>query len=56
MEVLLGHRQMQGVVTVLVNGIQITAGCIRYEHDRDGWYNVMTLGTRTGLRSELYDQ
>jgi hypothetical protein len=48
MEVLLGIGQMQGVVTVLVNGIQIPLGVSGANMTGTGWYNVMTLGTRDG--------
>jgi hypothetical protein len=48
MEVLLGIGQMQGVVTVLVNGIQIPLGVSGTNMTGTGWYNVMTLGTRDG--------
>ena len=33
MEVLLGIGQMQGVLTVLVNDVEIPLGCIRHQHD-----------------------
>jgi len=48
MEVLLGVGVMQGVLAVLVNGYQIPLWCERAEHDRTGWYNIPTLGTRDG--------
>jgi len=48
MEVLLGIGQMQGVVTVLVNGIQIPLGVSGANMTGTGWYDVMTLGTRDG--------
>ncbi len=49
MEVLLGIGQMQGVVTVLVNGIQIPLGVNGQNMSATGWYNVVTLGTRDGV-------
>lgn len=49
MEVLLGIGQMQGVVTVLVNGIQIPLGVNGKSMSATGWYNVVTLGTRDGV-------
>ena len=49
MEVLLGIGQMQGVITVLVNGIQIPLGITGQNMTATGWYNVVTLGTRTGV-------
>ena len=48
MEVLLGVGQMQGVVTVLVNDMAIPVGVSGKNMTGTGWYNVMTLGTRTG--------
>ncbi len=49
MEVLLGIGQMQGVVTVLVNDIQIPLGVSGQNMSATGWYNVVTLGTRDGV-------
>jgi hypothetical protein len=49
MEVLLGIGQMQGVVTVLVNGIQIPLGVSGRNMSATGWYNIVTLGTRDGV-------
>ncbi len=49
MEVLLGIGQMQGVVTVLVNNIQIPLGISGQNMTATGWYNVVTLGTRDGV-------
>ena len=48
MEVLLGIGQMQGVVTVLVNDIQIPLGVSGQNMTATGWYNIVTLGTRDG--------
>ncbi len=48
-EVLLGIGQMQGVVTVLVNGIQIPLGVSGQNMTATGWYNIVTLGTRDGV-------
>ncbi len=48
MEVLLGIGEMQGVVTVLVNDIEIPAGVNGTDMTGTGWYNVPTLGTRSG--------
>jgi hypothetical protein len=48
MEVLLGIGQMQGVVTVLVSGVQIPLGVTGQNMTATGWYNVETLGTRDG--------
>jgi hypothetical protein len=48
MEVLLGIGLMQGVVTVLVNGVQIPIGVSGVNMTGTGWYNIVTLGTRDG--------
>ena len=39
---------MQGVLTVLVNGIQIPLGVAGQNMTGTGWYNVITLGGRDG--------
>lgn len=48
MEVLLGIGQMQGVLTVLVNDIEIPLGVNGSNMTGTGWYNIVTLGTRDG--------
>ena len=48
MEVLLGVGEMQGVLKVLVNGVEIPAGVSGTNMTATGWYNVPTLGTRAG--------
>jgi putative tail protein len=48
MEVLLGIGQMQGVLTVLVNDIEIPLGVSGTNMTGTGWYNIVTLGTRDG--------
>ena len=48
MEVLLGLGEIQGVLTVLVNDIQIPVGVSGTNMTGTGWYNVQTLGTRSG--------
>ena len=48
MEVLLGLGEMQGVLTVLVNNVEIPLGVNGTNMTGTGWYNVETLGTRTG--------
>ncbi len=48
MEVLLGVGLMQGVVTVLVNDVQIPIGVSGTNMTGTGWYNVITLGSRDG--------
>ncbi|HWB86038.1 MAG TPA: phage tail protein [Bryobacteraceae bacterium] len=48
MEVLLGMGEIQGVLTVLVNGVEIPLGQPGTNMTGTGWYNVPTLGTRDG--------
>jgi hypothetical protein len=48
MEVLLGIGQIQGVLTVLVNDVEIPVGVNGANMTGTGWYNVETLGTRDG--------
>jgi hypothetical protein len=48
MEVLLGLGEMQGVLKVLVNDIEIPADVAGTNMTGTGWYNIPTLGTRTG--------
>jgi hypothetical protein len=48
MEVLLGIGEIQGVLTVLVNGVEIPQGVKGTNMTGTGWYNVETLGTRDG--------
>jgi len=48
MEVLLGIGQMTGVLTVLVNDVEIPLGISGKNMTGTGWYNVETLGTRDG--------
>jgi hypothetical protein len=48
MEVLLGIGQMQGVLTVLVNDIQIPLGVAGQNMTGTGWYNILSMGTRAG--------
>jgi hypothetical protein len=48
MEVLLGIGQIQGVLTVLVNDVQIPLGVSGTNMTGTGWYNVETLGARDG--------
>jgi hypothetical protein len=47
-EVLLGAGEMAGVVTVIVNNIEIPAGISGKNMTATGWYNVISLGTRNG--------
>jgi len=48
MEVLLGAGEIQSVLKVVVNGIEIPAGCAGKDMTGTGWYNVVTYGGRTG--------
>lgn len=48
MEVLLGIGQILGVLTVLVNDVQIPLGVTGSNMTGTGWYNVESLGTRDG--------
>jgi hypothetical protein len=48
MEVLLGIGQIQGVLTVLVNDVQMPLGVNGTNMTGTGWYNVETLGARNG--------
>jgi hypothetical protein len=48
MEVLLGIGQIQGVLTVLVNDVQIPVGVPCVNMTGTGWYNLLTPGTRDG--------
>jgi hypothetical protein len=48
MEVLLGVGEIQGVLTVLVNGVEVPLGVSGTNMTGTGWYNVETTGTRDG--------
>ncbi len=48
MEVLLGMGEIDGIVTVLVNGIQIPLGVNGHNMTATGWYNLVSAGTREG--------
>jgi hypothetical protein len=48
MEVLLGMGEIEGVVTVVVNGIQIPEAQDGTDMTATGWFKVVTAGTRTG--------
>jgi hypothetical protein len=47
-EVLLGAGEMTAVVKVIVNGVEIPEGVAGANMTATGWYNVVTLGARTG--------
>ena len=48
MEVLLGMGEIDGIVSVLVNDIQIPQGVNGRNMTATGWYNLMSAGTRNG--------
>ena len=48
MDVLLGMGRIQGILMVLVDGIQIPQGVNGRNMTASGWYNVITPGTRNG--------
>src|SRR5579863_7171983 len=48
MEVLLGMGPIQGVVTVVVNDIEIPVGIAGADMTATGWYNVVSTGTQSG--------
>ncbi|MBL8237074.1 MAG: hypothetical protein JNM66_06630 [Bryobacterales bacterium] len=48
MEVLLGAGEMQGVMKIVVNDIEIPQGSAGRDMTSTGWYNVVSLGNRTG--------
>lgn len=48
MEVLLGLGEMTGVIKVVVNDIEIPVGTSGRDMTATGWYNVVSLGNRTG--------
>jgi hypothetical protein len=48
MEVLLGIGEIQSVIKVLVNDVDIPPGVAGTNMTGTGWYNVPTLGTRSG--------
>ncbi|MGA2770372.1 MAG: phage tail protein [Bryobacteraceae bacterium] len=48
MEALLGIGEIEGVLTVLVSGVEIPLGVSGRNMTGTGWYNIQTLGTRDG--------
>ncbi|MFB3829028.1 MAG: phage tail protein [Bryobacteraceae bacterium] len=48
MELLLGMGEMQGVLKVVVNDVEIPQGGAGADMTATGWYNVVSLGNRTG--------
>ena len=47
-EVLLGMGEIQGVLKVLVNDVEIPAGVAGANMTATGWYNLVSIGNRTG--------
>jgi len=45
---LLGIGEIEGVLTVLVNGVEIPMGVSGANMTGTGWYNIQTRGTRDG--------
>ena len=48
MEVLLGMGEIDGVVKVMVNGIEIPKAQSGADMTATGWFNLVTAGTRNG--------
>lgn len=48
LEVLLGLGEIQSVVKIIVNGIEIPRGQAGLNMTSTGWFNVVSLGNRTG--------
>ncbi len=48
MQVLLGLGEMDAVLKVLVNGVEMPQGVAGQNMTSTGWYNVVSLGNRTG--------
>ncbi len=48
MEVLLGMGEIEGILSVLVNDIEIPQGISGVNMTSTGWYNIITAGTRNG--------
>jgi len=48
MEVLLGAGEIEGVVKVIVNGVEVPEGRAGADMTATGWYNVVSLGGRNG--------
>ncbi len=54
MDLLLGMGEMEGVIKVLVNDIDIPLGRAGTNMTATGWYNVVTMGGRTGTFNPEY--
>jgi hypothetical protein len=50
MEVLLSMGEIEGMLTVLVNDIEIPQGVSGQNMTSSGWYNIITTGTRDGAQ------
>ena len=48
MEVLLGLGKLQGVLRVLVNGVEVPAGIAGHDMTATGWFNFTARGERSG--------
>ena len=48
MELLLGMGEIQGVVKIVVNDVEVPLGVDGTNMTATGWYNVVSLGNRTG--------
>ncbi len=48
MEVLLGMGEIEGVVKVMVNGVEVPEGQAGADMTATGWFNVVSTGNRTG--------
>jgi hypothetical protein len=56
MEVLLGMGEMEGVLKVIVNGVEIPPGRAGANMTATGWHNLITAGNRTGwFNAEYHD-
>jgi hypothetical protein len=54
MDVLLGMGAMEGVIKVLVNDVDVPVGRAGSNMTATGWYNVVTMGGRTGAFNPEY--
>lgn len=51
MEVLLGMGEIEGVLNVLVNGVELPRGVSGRNMTATGWYNVVSWGSRNGTQN-----
>ncbi|MEB2360443.1 MAG: hypothetical protein HUU41_08785 [Bryobacteraceae bacterium] len=54
-EVLLGVGEMEGIVKVIANDVEIPPGRVGTNMTGTGWYNIVTLGDRTGAFNEDFN-